>query len=270
MIDVKSITNVKRLKLMHQVCSEQSMQSFEESLSKTLSKVDKELFEILRFFSLIDNCKNIDMDSLDPYLANNRKVIVIKSDSDLKNHIKAIKESRIIGFDTEKKPTFIKNQKENKIAIVQIATKQKSYVIQVKALSNLKPIFQILESPKIIKVGIGLKNDKSDLRKHYKVNMSRVIDLNEVFKDVLGYFQEIGTKKLTAVVLNQKIQKSKKTGKSNWEIATLTPSQIQYASDDACVVYDILIKLFQDHKFILQLMPDWVQAIWKSYLEDSK
>ena len=45
-----------------------------------------------------------------------------------------------IGFDSEQKPTFKKGQADNGICLIQLATKDKCYLIQNKQIKNLKPL----------------------------------------------------------------------------------------------------------------------------------
>ncbi|RZL07273.1 MAG: hypothetical protein EOP40_16075, partial [Rubrivivax sp.] len=49
----------------------------------------------------------------------------------------------------------------------------------------------------------------------------------------LGFKQAVGLKAAVAVVLGQRLQKSKKATTSNWANAVLSPQQLQYAANDA-------------------------------------
>ena len=47
--------------------------------------------------------------------------------------------------------------------------------------------------------------------------------------------------------------------KSNWENEKLTDGQIKYASEDATVVYDVMIELLRQYQFAINLMPQFFQ-----------
>ena len=49
----------------------------------------------------------------------------------------------------------------------------------------------------------------------------------------LGYKDALGVKAAVAVVLGQRLQKSKSVTTSNWAMHELSPKQLQYAANDA-------------------------------------
>ena len=166
-----------------------------------------------------------------------------------------------ISFDSEQKPTFKKGQKSHGISLIQLATKTKCYLIQTKQIDNLQSLIDILEDKNIIKIGTGLKGDNEALFKQFKLRLKSTIDLETVFKK-LSAKNQVGAKKAATIILNQKLQKSKNMSRSNWENKDLTIGQIKYASEDATVVYDVMVQMIEQYPFTLNVMPDFFQEKW--------
>ena len=85
-----------------------------------------------------------------------------------------------------------------------------------------------------------------------------MIDLEDIFKS-LSSKNQIGAKKAASIILNKKLQKSKKMSRSNWENEELTSGQIKYATEDATVVYDIMSEILEQYPFVMKMMPEFFQ-----------
>lgn len=138
----------------------------------------------------------------------------------------------VLGFDTESKPTFVREEISSGPHIVQFATLQKAYIFQLHDAASSKIASQILTNQKIQKVGFGLAGDHVQIKRTLGVHPENVLDLNEVFRRQ-GYIKELGVKSAVAVMFNQRFLKSKKATTSNWSNQTLTESQLIYAANDA-------------------------------------
>ena len=138
----------------------------------------------------------------------------------------------VLGFDTESKPTFVKEEISSGPHIVQFATLQKAYIFQLHDAASSKIASQLLTNQKIQKVGFGLAGDHFQIKRTLGVHPENVLDLNEVFRRQ-GYIKELGVKTAVAVMFNQRFLKSKKATTSNWANQTLTESQLIYAANDA-------------------------------------
>ena len=212
---------------------------------------------MIKLFNLIDNC-SIDSVSQTPYTIGNRKIEVINTCEQLENAMNKIQITPFVGFDSEQKPTFTKGQGNNGVCLIQLATKEKCYLIQIKQIKNLKPLIDFLEDEKIVKIGTGLKGDNVALYKQFNLRVKSMIDLEDIFKK-LSSKNQLGAKKASSIILNKKLQKSKNMSKSNWENKKLTDGQIKYASEDATVVYDVMIELLRQYQFAINLMPEFFQ-----------
>jgi len=125
----------------------------------------------------------------------------------------------------------------------------------VKAINDIRQIRSIMETSKIVKLGIGLDSDKKRLKSEYRIHSNNLVDISQIFK-LLGRENSIGSKQLVALTLNQHLAKSKAQSRSNWASDPLTPAQIAYASDDAFSSVDAFLemqKIFQPFKQLLDV-----------------
>ena len=137
-----------------------------------------------------------------------------------------------LGFDTESKPTFAKNELSAGPHIVQLSTLHKAWIFQLEDAACRQAVGQLLESPGIIKAGFGLGDDRKRIVHKLGVDLQGVLDLNAVFRDK-GYRKDMGVRGAVAVVFNKRFIKSKKAATSNWANAKLTEAQTIYAANDA-------------------------------------
>ncbi len=166
------------------------------------------------------------------------KVIIASDQKSIDQAIKEISEHEIVGFDTEAKPTFKKGQQRN-ISLIQVAIPNKVFLLRTMRDGMTDSIRELLESNKILKVGIGLLDDYNLLNRLRPFEKDGFEDLNDTLED-LGA-QNIGARNLAAMILDIRISKSAQT--SNWESETLTEKQIRYAATDAWICLEIYNKL---------------------------
>ena len=214
---------------------------------------------MIKLFDLIDNSSSIESDFQTPYTIGNRTIEIINTCEQLKKSMNEISHTPFIGFDSEQKPTFKKGETSNGICLIQLASASKCYLIQIKQIKNLKPLINLLEDEKIIKIGTGLKGDNEALYRQFNLRLKSTIDLEDVFKK-LSSKNQIGAKKATLIILNEKLQKSKNISRSNWENKEFSDGQIKYASEDATVVYDVMSKIIEQYPFAMNIMPSFFQA----------
>ena len=146
--------------------------------------------------------------------------------------LQALQTAKVLGFDTESKPTFAKNEASTGPHIVQLSTAQKAWIFQLEDVECRRVVGQLLESPAIIKAGFGLRDDKKRITYKLGVDFQGVLDLNTVFREQ-GYRKDMGVRGAVAVLFNKRFIKSKKASTSNWAKAQLTEAQLIYAANDA-------------------------------------
>ena len=230
----------------------------ETVLKNILENGSYELKLMIKLFDLMDNSSSAENDLQASYSIGNRTIEVINTCAQLKEAMNTILLSPFIGFDSEQKPTFKKGQADNGVCLIQLATKDKCYLIQIKQIKNLKPLINFLEDDKIIKIGTGLKGDNIALFKQFNLRLKSTIDLEDIFKK-LSSKNQIGAKKAASIILNEKLQKSKNISRSNWENEELTSGQIKYATEDSTVVYDVMSEILKQYPFVMKMMPMFFQ-----------
>ena len=147
--------------------------------------------------------------------------------------------SRFIGFDTESRPTFQKGEASLGPHIVQLTTLKHAYIFQLYRTESHRYLKQIIESISTVKVGFGLKSDKSHLRRKLGVTPKAILDMDKVFRQE-GYRKELGIKAAVAILFTQKFPKSKSVTMSNWSTETLKDNQLLYAANDAYAALKVL------------------------------
>lgn len=139
-----------------------------------------------------------------------------------------------IGFDTESKPTFLKGEVSTGPHLVQLATETHAYLFPVSWTPGHAALKAILESPRVLKVGFGLGNDRGVLQARLGIELQNLLDMGAVLRGP-GHRGMVGAKVAVAHFFGQKLQKSKKIGTSNWANPRLTDGQLLYAANDAQV-----------------------------------
>ncbi len=166
------------------------------------------------------------------------KVVLAASEERIEAAMAEIRSSKVVGFDTEAKPTFVKGQIRN-IGLIQIATAEKVFLLRTHKIGIIDSLHQFLEDDDILKVGIGLTDDYNLLNRLRPFEPKGFEDLNDTLTE-LGA-ESIGARNLAAMILEIRISKSAQT--SNWEMDQLTKKQIDYAATDAWICLEIYNKL---------------------------
>jgi ribonuclease D len=146
--------------------------------------------------------------------------------------LQALQGEKVLGFDTESKPTFAKNEASTGPHIVQLSTLQRAWIFQLEDAECRHAVGELLEAPHIVKAGFGLGDDKKRITYKLGVDLQGVLDLNAVFREK-GYRKDMGVRGAVAVLFNKRFIKSKKASTSNWANPHLTEAQIIYAANDA-------------------------------------
>ena len=137
-----------------------------------------------------------------------------------------------LGFDTESRPTFVKNQRSGGPHVLQFATPELAYIFQSHYRECHPVIAEVLESGRIAKIGFGLSNDLRHLGDRFGIEPKAIVDLDRAFMD-LWYKNQVGAKAAVAILLNRKFAKSKSTTTSDWSSRVLSARQLLYAANDA-------------------------------------
>ena len=170
---------------------------------------------------------------LPPFVGLNlSQVVVLRSHAQLEDAYRAIEGERFVGFDTESKPTFVKGTAETGPHVVQFALQNRAFVVQLSEEPPLAFLRSVIESQTIVKVGFGLMSDRQALVRRLGIKLGAAVELTATLR-ALRYKHALGAKAAVAIVLGQRLQKSKSVTTSNWAAATLKPNQLLYAANDA-------------------------------------
>ncbi|MDO8284561.1 MAG: 3'-5' exonuclease [Rhodoferax sp.] len=150
----------------------------------------------------------------------------------------ALARAKVLGFDTESKPTFFKDQVSEGPHIVQLATADRAWVFQLHDLQCRTMVGQLLSTLGIVKAGFGLGDDRKRIISKLGVDPTDVLELNTIFRE-RGYRKDMGVKGAVAVLFNQRFIKSKKAATSNWANPRLTEAQLVYAANDAYAAFRV-------------------------------
>jgi hypothetical protein len=176
---------------------------------------------------------------LEPFerLGLNRIVLVSTADQASQACAELV-HAKVLGFDTESKPTFVKDQVSEGPHIVQLATADKAWVFQLHDLQCSILVAELMASSRITKAGFGLGDDRKRIIAKLGVEPGGVLELNTIFRE-LGYRKDMGVKGAVAVLFNKRFLKSKKAATSNWANPKLTEAQLVYAANDAYAAFRV-------------------------------
>lgn len=160
------------------------------------------------------------------------QIRVVNSPAEAEAALVALKHEGALGFDTESKPTFARNEASDGPHIVQLSTAQTGFIFQLQDSHCRAVVARLLEDADIVKAGFGLGDDRKRIIRKLGVDPQSVLDLNHVFH-ARGYRKDMGVKGAVAVLFNQRFLKSKKAATSNWALPRLSEAQQIYAANDA-------------------------------------
>jgi len=160
------------------------------------------------------------------------QIDVVSTAAQAAQALKDLTGATVLGFDTESKPTFAKNEASEGPHIVQLSALDKAWIFQLEDAECRRAVGLLLSSPAVTKAGFGLGDDQRRIIRKLGVDLQGVLDLNVVFRE-RGYRKDMGVRGAVAVMFNKRFIKSKKAATSNWANERLTEAQIIYAANDA-------------------------------------
>ena len=153
--------------------------------------------------------------------------------------IEELKKATTLGFDTETRPSFRKGEFYH-VAMLQLASYECCYLFRLNKIPLSAELVSLLADDKIIKVGVGVRDDIIALQKRLHFTPGGFIDLAE--KTRISKSLSLSLRSLCGMYLNQRLSKGAKV--TNWESPVLSESQARYAANDAFVSLLIFEKMF--------------------------
>lgn len=162
------------------------------------------------------------------------KIVVVESADMIPEAIAEIRKYKIIGFDTETRPSFKKGQ-SNSVSLIQFSTFDTNFLFRIN-ITGLSPhLIQLMEDPSILKIGLSIHDDFHNLNKLCTLNPQGFIDLQTYVRNFR--IIDASLSKLYAILFEKRISKGQRL--TNWEADTLTQAQISYAALDAQACIEI-------------------------------
>ncbi len=153
--------------------------------------------------------------------------------------VEVLSKERVIGFDTETKPSFHAGDKKNRVALLQLSAGEEAFIFRLKSIELPESLANLLANPSVLKIGAAVHDDIRGLQYYNKFTPKGFIDLQSI---VSKYgIEEKSVRKMSAIILGMRISKSQQL--SNWESEHLTSAQINYAALDAWVCREMYIRL---------------------------
>jgi ribonuclease D len=170
---------------------------------------------------------------------------VVSTPAQAAQALAAVGALRVAGFDTESKPTFLKNEVSTGPHVVQFSSLTRAWVFQLHDADCRAAAAHLLASSALTKVGFGLAGDRTQIRHTLGIEPQAVVDLDTVFKR-RGYRNSVGVKGAVAMVFGQRFLKSRKQTTSNWAARQLSEAQVRYAANDAYAAMRVMDALGLD------------------------
>ena len=189
--------------------------------------------------NFIDKISN-EQTALLPAVEFRGEIRIVEHERDIAAACKTLAEQPVIGFDTETRPSF-RPGVTFRVSLLQLSTPTVCYLFRLNKIPLAKPILQLLEDRRILKIGADVAGDLRSLRQIRHFRDGGFVDLQGIAPE--GGIGEKSLRKLSAIVLGRRVSKAQRL--SNWEAATLTDKQQLYAATDAWVctrIYEQLLR----------------------------
>ena len=138
----------------------------------------------------------------------------------------------LLGFDTDTSPTFRKGE-SHPPALLQLCGSKAVYIFRLLDVGLPPELATLLSSPAIVKAGVAVRHDVSELRDLADFNAAGFVDLGTAARD--QGLQHHGLRGLAALLLDCRISKGAQL--TNWSRTDLTQAALNYAATDAWIGY---------------------------------
>lgn len=173
------------------------------------------------------------------------KIYVIDSvGAEFNRAIAYLRAQKVIGFDTETRPTFTPGQQRYGVALLQLSGADKAFLFRVNCMGMHRRLCNLLASDKVIKVGAAIHDDIKGLQRLRNYVPAGFVDLQKIVCE--WGIRDKSVKKMAAIIMGIRISKSQQL--SNWEAERLSDAQALYAATDAWVCREMYLRLMREEK----------------------
>ncbi|MDD3276333.1 MAG: 3'-5' exonuclease domain-containing protein 2 [Kiritimatiellales bacterium] len=163
---------------------------------------------------------------------------LIRTPEEAEQAVAELKQETLLGFDTETRPTFRVGEYYQP-SLLQLATGKEVFLFQLKLTGLTAGLREVLSGSDILKSGVSIKDDLSELRKLADFEPAGFIELATHAKK--AHIKNLGLRGLAALLLGFRISKREQV--SNWAKNELTESQLRYAATDAWLGREIYLHM---------------------------
>lgn len=185
------------------------------------------------------------------------RVVLARTADEICAALEPLKGVSVVGFDTETRPEFRAGKGQNPTCLIQLANEEYACLLQIRAEGQWtcregwrrerwlpEPLIELLQDESIVKAGIGVKEDLNGLNKQHRgLRAKGACDLEVLAGRCTQSPATINLQAMVAIYLHFQQEKTKRIQCSNWEAASLTDRQIEYAATDAWVGFMVHEKL---------------------------
>ena len=173
------------------------------------------------------------------------KIYVIDSvGAEFNRAIAYLRSQKVIGFDTETRPTFSPQQPRYGVALLQLSGRDKAFLFRVNTIGMHRRLCNLLADARILKIGAAILDDIRGLQKKREFVPAGFVDLQKIVWE--WGIRDKSVKKMAAIIMGARVSKTQQL--SNWEAENLSESQQMYAATDAWVCREMYLKLLASEK----------------------
>lgn len=162
------------------------------------------------------------------------EIRVVETAADARSALRYLSRQKIVGFDTETRPSFKKGRNYN-VSLIQISTDDISFLFRINKIGLMPQLVEFLASEKVRKIGLSVKDDFHGLRKLADFEPGGFVELQDYVHRYC--IVDASLQKIYAIIFSQRISKGQRL--TNWEADSLTPAQQHYAALDAWACLNI-------------------------------
>jgi ribonuclease D len=158
--------------------------------------------------------------------------------------VRYLSQFQFLGFDTETRPSFTRGLLRS-VALVQISTFDACFLFRLNGIPFSSALIHLLSNPKILKIGLSLRDDFLSMSRLLKFSPQGFVDLQKIVKQ--HDIEDLSLQKIYAIIFRKKISKSQRL--TNWEAEELSEAQQKYAALDAWACLKIYESLCLTKKY---------------------
>ena len=175
-----------------------------------------------------------------PLKAYTGKIVMVDQQSKVPSALEALRQEKVLGFDTESRPAFRKGESYPP-SLIQLGSEDNIYLFQIAKLRNMKGITALLSDPSILKAGVAIDEDIKKLQSLNHFEPAGFVEISTYTRP--KGIVNTGLRSLAALYLGFRISEAAQV--TNWSHTNLSKTQIRYAATDAWASFLLYKKLHQ-------------------------